>query len=182
MSSVIKIPQYLETARLTIRPYQPYDLEAYLAFMLDEEATRYLNFTTDQRTPGGVRLLFQTVLASYGGDEPICALAIARNDTNEFIGSCGLAPLDEGIAECYYSLLPRYRGLGYATEAVQALLDYAFVGLGLREVRACVNNENSGSVRLLLRVGMTDLGLTPYRGTDTMARTFSLTAEAHSSI
>lgn len=170
----MEIPQGFETARLLIRPYQPYDLGAYLAFMLDDEATRYLNFTAQQRTAEGARQLFQIVLASYGGEEPICALVIARKETNEFIGSCGLAPLKESSAECYYSLLPQYQGRGYATEAIKALLDYAFGELGLSEIMAYASEENIPSIHVAQRLGMTDLGLQPYRESGLTARMFSI--------
>ena len=170
----MKLPHKLTTRRLKIRPYRPHDLEAYLAFMLDDEATRYLNLTDEQRTEEGARRLFQLVLVSYSGEEPICALVIACKKTDRFIGSCGLVPLEDGNAECYYTLLPQYQGQGYATEAVRALLDYAFTKLELNEVTAYASEENEASIQVALRLGMKDLGQQPYRESGLTARMFSI--------
>ncbi len=53
-----------------------------------------------------------------------------------------------------YELLPEYWGKGYATEAVEAALGYAFVDLGLERVVAETQAANERSCRLLERLGM----------------------------
>ena len=52
------------------------------------------------------------------------------------------------------SWTPNTHGRGYATEAVRALLDIAFDGLGLRRVTAACFADNDASWRLMERVGM----------------------------
>ena len=53
------------------------------------------------------------------------------------------------------ALLPDHWGLGYATEAAQATIDYAFEKVGLREVIAVTDLPNNASVATMHRRGMT---------------------------
>jgi RimJ/RimL family protein N-acetyltransferase len=56
--------------------------------------------------------------------------------------------------EVSYALLPENQGRGYATEAVQIALRYAFDQMGLRRVVAETQSLNARSVALLQRIGM----------------------------
>ena len=58
-----------------------------------------------------------------------------------------------GAAEAGYSLLASYRGQGYATEAVGAMVDAAFRESDLSRVDACCVPENATSRRVLERLG-----------------------------
>ncbi|MHB8432454.1 MAG: GNAT family N-acetyltransferase [Candidatus Tyrphobacter sp.] len=60
--------------------------------------------------------------------------------------------------EIGYSLLQEYRGRGYATEAVRALVDAAFQRARLRRVRAYCLPENERSRALLARIGFREDG------------------------
>lgn len=56
--------------------------------------------------------------------------------------------------ETGYALSPHYRGQGYATEAVRALVDYAFRELRIQRLFATTNRKNTGSINLMKRIGM----------------------------
>ena len=58
------------------------------------------------------------------------------------------------MAEIGYVFDPGYVGQGYATEAVRALLQVAFEGVGVRRVIAQCFADNEPSWRLMERVGM----------------------------
>ena len=62
-----------------------------------------------------------------------------------------------GIGEIGYSLLAPYRGLGYAREAVAALIDTAFASIALKQVDACCVPSNLASRRLLKALGFVQL-------------------------
>jgi RimJ/RimL family protein N-acetyltransferase len=53
-----------------------------------------------------------------------------------------------------YTISPDVQGRGYATEAVRALVDYAFDVLGADVVRAYASEENEPSIRVAEKVGM----------------------------
>ncbi|MBD3274659.1 MAG: GNAT family N-acetyltransferase [Candidatus Marinimicrobia bacterium] len=152
------IPEVLTTQRLVLRPFIPEDKPRFLDFMLDNEATQYLNFTEEQKTVEGAGELFDAILASYETDEPIFSLAIQLKDA-EYIGSCGLSPIEDGIWECYYSLNREYWGNGYATEAMSRLKDYAFQEMHIKELRAYMSPENPNSANVAEKIGMQYKGI-----------------------
>lgn len=157
---MIPLPESIETERLVIRPFKEEDREAYLAFMTDAEATRYLMFSDEQRTEEGAGALFDTVQGSYATEEPVFAYTIALKADDAFIGSCGLSELGEDERfECYYSLLPSQWGRGYATEATTALLRYCFEHDGVEEVWAFMSPDNPNSAGVAERIGMEDRGI-----------------------
>ncbi len=57
------------------------------------------------------------------------------------------------VGEVGYSLLSEARGRGYATEALQAVIDEAFAAGELDEVQACIVPENVPSRKVLDRTG-----------------------------
>ena len=78
---------------------------------------------------------------------------IILNSSSCSVGGLGLAglPDNEGTTEIGYALDQKYRGLGIATEAVQALSDWAFQDQGLKLLRAETPVDNAGSQRVLIK-------------------------------
>jgi RimJ/RimL family protein N-acetyltransferase len=76
---------------------------------------------------------------------------IILNSSSCSVGGLGLAglPDNEGTTEIGYALDQKYRGQGIATEAVQALCDWAFQDADLRVIRAETPVDNKGSQRVL---------------------------------
>ena len=68
----------------------------------------------------------------------------------------GLSPADDetGVIKIGYTMSPAFQGRGYATEAVAALIAYAFDTLGADVVRAYASAENLPSIRVAEKVGM----------------------------
>jgi len=67
-------------------------------------------------------------------------------------------PDEEGTVEIGYSLLPPHRNKGYTTEAVQALVSWAFEHPEVALVTAEARPGNTASVRVLRKVGFTEVG------------------------
>ncbi len=161
------LPEKIETRRLTIRPFQPGDQPSFLEFMLDEMATEYLSFTEEQKTEQGATALFRRVMDSYRTNAPIISLAIVDKDSGMLIGSCGISPLgEEGVYECYYSLLPKCWGMGFATEATRALLRHFFGSGEVKVMKAYVSPDNPRSIHVAERLGMElrGKGVHPFSG------------------
>jgi ribosomal-protein-alanine N-acetyltransferase len=155
----MELPPVIETARLIIRRHLPEDVETFTEFMTDAEATRFLNFDPEQKTPDGARELFEFILASYSTDDPVFALAIVDKETGAYMGSCGLSLLADGSGvDCYYSLLPKYWGWGFATEASLAMLYYAFERLDIPKVAAHMSHLNAKGWNVAKNLGMKDMG------------------------
>jgi RimJ/RimL family protein N-acetyltransferase len=67
-------------------------------------------------------------------------------------------PDDRGVAEIGYSLLPAFRGQGYAIEAVRAMFDWARREHGVRRFRASVSPDNERSQHLIGKLGFVRIG------------------------
>jgi RimJ/RimL family protein N-acetyltransferase len=63
------------------------------------------------------------------------------------------------IGEIGYSLIEEARGLGYATEALNAVVDEAFIASELSELQACCVPDNVSSRAVLDRAGFREVRL-----------------------
>ena len=77
---------------------------------------------------------------------------------NYLIGGIGLSKTEENSHDLGYWLGSGHWGLGYATESVNALLDYSFDKLDSKKIRASVMKGNTGSINVLLKLGFKILG------------------------
>jgi len=78
------------------------------------------------------------------------------------IGDAGFKgpPDHEGSVEIAYGIVPAYRRQGYAFEAVQALVRWAFGHPEVQMITAVCNDDNTGSIRILEKLGMERVGVT----------------------
>ncbi|MES2689051.1 MAG: GNAT family N-acetyltransferase [Bacteroidota bacterium] len=83
------------------------------------------------------------------------------NRENELMGLFGLniGDVKYSRGEVWYKLHPSYWRLGYATEALKAVLDFAFRTLGLHRIEAGCATGNIASAKVLLKAGFTKEGL-----------------------
>jgi len=81
--------------------------------------------------------------------------AVFSRETSEFMGECGLRELSPGTdeIELSYGLIPSFWGIGYASEAAIAVIEYGFMHLGLNEIFGVVNGENETSLHVLKKLG-----------------------------
>jgi ribosomal-protein-alanine N-acetyltransferase len=82
--------------------------------------------------------------------------AITRADTGKLIGGCGIrvASRARRSADMGYCLRKDTWGLGYATEAAAAILEFGFDVLGSHRIFATCDTENRASARVLEKLGM----------------------------
>jgi ribosomal-protein-alanine N-acetyltransferase len=124
--------------------------------MLDVESTRFLAFDDEQKTETGARALFEYVLDNYDSPDVVHAYVIANISTNAYLSSCGFAPYEDGIVECYYVIKPEYQRQGFAVEATQALIAALLPSV---EVRAYCHSDNIAAHIVARNSNMTPLGL-----------------------
>jgi RimJ/RimL family protein N-acetyltransferase len=71
-------------------------------------------------------------------------------------GFCFKGPANiAGHTEIGYGLLPRYRGKGFMTEAVERLVAWAFETPAIKAITAETPKDNVPSHRVLIRCGFT---------------------------
>lgn len=78
--------------------------------------------------------------------------------SGELIGQVGLQPADvdgEAVVEVGWSIAPERWGEGFATESAAASLEWGFDRIGLPEIVSFAMVENSASIRVMEKLGMT---------------------------
>ena len=85
---------------------------------------------------------------------------VVRRGTHPVAGTINFhaAPDRRGMVEVGYVLLPRYRGRGYAIEAVRALFAWARQNPQVNVFRASVSPGNERSLHLIRKLGFVQVG------------------------
>ncbi|MDR0223785.1 MAG: GNAT family N-acetyltransferase [Myroides odoratus] len=80
---------------------------------------------------------------------------ITLKENGAMIGTIGFyrMKLQHYRTETGYMLLPQYYGKGYASEAVQRLVEYGFDDFGFHSIEAIIYPDNVGSQRVLEKCG-----------------------------
>lgn len=143
----------LITHRLLLRQIQPNDAESLFAIFSDEEAMQYYGHLP-HRSLNETHELVSQAQTSYAVHENI-RWGIALAGENRVIGTCGFHHFDTGFhrAETGYALHSACWGQGIMTEAMSAVLSYGFRELGLHRIEAAIDDQNTRSKNLLLKLG-----------------------------
>ena len=95
------------------------------------------------------------------GDGEAVFLITLRDET--IVGACGIVTAAEPMPELGYWLGVEHWGQGYATEALHAVVDYAFTDLGHTAMQAGARVTNPASRRVLEKCGFQWTGVGLYR-------------------
>jgi [ribosomal protein S5]-alanine N-acetyltransferase len=98
--------------------------------------------------------------ASTATDPWTHGFSLVLRDGDVVVGKCGFKgpPVEDGVVEIAYGILPGYQGKGYATEAAEALTAFAFQSASVRVVRAHTLPESNASTRVLTKCGFRHVG------------------------
>lgn len=144
-------PISIETRRLLLRPLFLADAEEFFAYRSLPEVGLFQSWQPE--TIEEVQA-FLTKSESVAPDTPDSwyQLAICLPD-GRLIGDIGIHTLDHDQLELGYTLSPSFQGMGYATEAVHAIIREAFTVWNTHRIAASVDPDNRASIRLLERLG-----------------------------
>lgn len=144
------------TERLVLRRSRPEDAETISVYRTDPDVHRYQGW--ERTDPDGVRAEIREMSGrSPGSPGGWVQLSVEQRDGNDLlVGDVGLSPAEDepGVIKVGYTVAPPFQGRGYATEAIGALVTYAFDTLGAEVVRAYASAENVASLRVAEKVGM----------------------------
>jgi RimJ/RimL family protein N-acetyltransferase len=158
----------LETSRLILRPFRAGDVDAQAAMMGDSKVMRHLGGRPLEREEAWRKLLCGHGLWPLVG---FGYWAVERRSDGAMIGQIGFAdfkraidPPIEDIPEMGWLFASETFGQGYATEAVQAALQWADQALAVPEIVAIIDFDNVGSIRVAEKSGFTERQTADYRG------------------
>ncbi len=158
----------VESERLILRVPEVGDYREYCALLADPEAFRW----TDRGPMNGEevwsRLLRQAghwALMGYG------IFAVEEKATGCIVGEVGfgdfrrdLGPKFDSAPEGGWTIAAGAQGQGYATEAVQAALDWLDLRLGPRRTVCMIHVGNRVSLRVAYKLGYRAFSETEYHG------------------
>ncbi len=143
----------LETPRLLLRPLDRRDLDDFVALHADPAVTGFIRPLGRPAAEARLRANEEEWRQRGHG-----MLAIVDPDRDAFLGRCGLKhwpQLEE--TELGWVLRREAWGKGYATEAAEACVEWAFSAFDLPYVTAMINPDNQRSLRVAERLGMSPL-------------------------
>ena len=143
----------IETARLRLRWLVPEDAPALLAVFGDPAVCRY--WSRPPLADIAEAAALRQEIAELFAERSLFQWGIAERDGDAVIGTCTLAALsaEHRRGELGFALARGAWGRGHASEAVAALLAFAFDALALHRVEADVDPRNGASIRVLERMG-----------------------------
>jgi len=161
--NIIPFKPEIETARTTLKPFQPEDIQGLIELYSDPDTMKYLG---GGKTPKQVEQELKHYIQQFHKSR-IGSLAIFSKDCGEFIGRTGLRysqlaitlevfksngdsqkiPLQQ-LAQIGYVLDRRWLRQGLATEVTQAVIQWGFKLNKLQKIVALIHPDNYGSVRI----------------------------------
>ncbi len=145
----------LQTERLILRNWCPEDLDHLASMNVDDEVMRYFPDRPDRAASAQMLARIMATMERQG----FGFWVLERREDSDFIGFAGLLrPAFHAhftpCVEVGWRLKRPFWGQGYATEAGQASLDFAFDHFDLDEVVSMAVTDNLPSRRVMERLGM----------------------------
>lgn len=151
MNSAIPFPIII-TERLNLRKVLPTDVDRVHFFRSNTEINKYIKREpqTREMAIAHIVLLNNNLKTDKG-----ISWGITTKESNEIIGNICLWNFskDKKTAEVGYDLDPKFQGKGIMSEALKAVLDFAFNQRGFETIEAYTDYRNLPSKKLLKQHG-----------------------------
>lgn len=146
----------IATDRLTLRGFNPGDLDHLQNYYTLPEAQRYIDGRARDRAE--VKAALETMCGQRRLTRPgdTLTLAVTRQTDDALVGQVSLKWTDATASQAELRFLfdPAYRRYSYASEAVKAALDLAFEDIGFHRTFVRCGARSQSTVRLLKALGM----------------------------
>jgi ribosomal-protein-alanine N-acetyltransferase len=157
----------IETERLSIRLAEPTDVPEIVSYYRENRA--HLEpfkpaFEPALLDPAAWLDQVTSRHREFSMGESFRAFLFFRSSPRRILGNINLTLIVRGAAQsCVlgYNLARDAQGHGYMTEAVRAMVDFAFHNWGLHRVAACYMPRNERSAKVLERAGFEIEGRAP---------------------
>jgi RimJ/RimL family protein N-acetyltransferase len=143
----------IDTGRLVLRRFTLDDLQPFYQLCSRPEVIRYAQSTPLASLEEARAMMHAAPLhdyATYGYGRFACVW----KESGAVIGFSGVKYVPEiGATELGYRFLPEFWGMGLATEAGRASIEFARSDLGLERLVAMVHPANVASAKVLTKLG-----------------------------
>lgn len=155
-SNTVGYPFTAESNRLTYRPLTSNDALAWTAFMENPNAIRHFpGFKTNDARPNAIKWIQKQLDRYEQGNYGM--LALIEKTSGAFVGQCGLLTQEidgKNELEIGYSLIPKFWGSGYASEAAQFVKAWAWKHLDVATIISIIKTDNIPSQKVATKMGM----------------------------
>lgn len=144
----------LETERLILRRITPDDAAFILELLNDAAFLRFIGDKSVRNLEDARQYILQGPIESYER-LGFGLYLVSLKSSGVPIGICGLIKREtlEDV-DIGFAFLPDFRCKGYAFESATAVKDYGLKMLGLRRLLAITQPDNTGSIRVLEKIGL----------------------------
>ena len=155
-SLAVAPPLPIQTACLTLRPFEMRDVDAVLAYHSLPEVVRYMYWQVRSRAEVVQVIKDRLSMTQLLRQEDRLQVAVALRDSNTVIGEVVLMyrSAEHQQAELGFAFNPAYQGQGYAKEAVEQVLAIGFREYHFHRIYGQCDVRNTASYKLLERLGM----------------------------
>ncbi len=145
----------IRTERLTLRKLSISDSADMYDYSRRSVVTKYLLWTEHESETQTYNFLCD--VCDWYKRGAYFDWAVTLTDGGKMIGTCGFTSFDfeHGRVEVGYVINPDFWGKGVATEAVSAVIEFAFKELGANRVEVHFIEGNNASLRVAEKCGMT---------------------------
>jgi [ribosomal protein S5]-alanine N-acetyltransferase len=149
----------LQGNRVNLRELAAGDLEAVVAYSVDEAVARYQDWQS--HTADAAKAFLDTAIAeAQQTPRTTYSLAIVERASSRLIGDATIeiSSVPNKRAEIGFTLRRDHWGAGLATDASRLLLAFGFDHLGMHRIEATTHPDNVASIRVLEKLGMSSEG------------------------
>lgn len=149
----------LATNRLLLRRLTVDDAAGVQALRSNPEVMRYINRPLTLSLEEAEKWV-DVVTENLTRNEGITWCVCLKQNPAEHVGNIGLWRIEKENyrAEVGYMLEPSLQGKGLMFEALQAVTNYGFAGMGLHSIEARIDPRNGASARLLAKADFVQEG------------------------
>ena len=145
----------IETDRLLLRPILLSDAQSLYEIVSDKDVLNYLAGLPEYT---GVEMAVDYIsgkLEKKYKNKDFYDWAVVLKSENKMIGRISIYKQDDyrRMADLVWCLNPAYRGNGYISEGVKAVINHLFE-IGFERIEAFADVENKASTKVMAKVGM----------------------------
>ena len=147
--------EYFTSRRLVIRRFASGDAEGLASYRSDAEVARYQDWECPYPLNEAREFIASLHQLAPGTPGTWFQFAVSLGASGTLIGDAALrtGKSDGRQAELAFTFAAAHQGQGYATEAVRAVVQYAFETLAMHRVFSRTDARNLRAQRLLERLG-----------------------------
>ncbi|MDR2938931.1 MAG: GNAT family N-acetyltransferase [Clostridiales bacterium] len=144
----------IKTPRLTLRKFRAEDsLSSFRNWSGSELTVNDIDFICHENIFQAEDFISDTI---SGYNDYTYSFAISLNTSNQVIGSIQLTNIDDYLEKCTVGFVVGYMfwGKGYATEALDMVLNFAFNTVGFQKVVGLCRTNNPSSEKVMKKCNM----------------------------